>query len=566
MKVKTLGNVFCSAVFLAASLWGQTVAPSPANSQDANSQNMDALKAQLAAQQKQIDQLKLALEDQRKLIEKATSAAPVQPGQTSFGLPRDKALGEVASTTPIIPSIAPAAKPTLSAGQPASGSTNPCDGPPDSNAVPPYLRFGSVCITPVGFMDATFVWRDKNAASSIGSNFGSVPYNNVVNGKLSEARFSPQNSRLGLRVDGDWKGVHFMGYNEFDFLGTSGSNAITVTNGAFVPRLRLYWVDARKGGWEFLAGQSWSMLTPNRKGISALPGDLFYSQVMDVNYMAGLTWTRQPGMRVLYHAGNTVTFGLSAENPDQYIGGSGGGSSIVLPTALTGLSGTQLDGANEVLAAPQLAPDFIAKIAFDPVSRFHAEVAGIVSTFKIVNPAGLSAATYNTKAGGGIQFGMNAEIFKGFRLITTNFWSDGEGRYLFGQAPDLVVNANSTLSLLHAGGTVDGFEARAGKFLLFGYYGGIYIAKDVVIDSTGKPVGYGYTGSSNSQNKAIQEITFGFNQTVWSNPRYGAINMIGQYEYLTRNPWYIGTGPEATHDSTIYFDVRYTLPGSMPSF
>src|SRR5208337_1197648 len=165
----------------------------------------------------------------------------------------------------------------------------------------------------------------------------------------------------------------------------------------------------------------------------------------------------------------------------------------VLPTALTGLSGTQLDGANEVLAAPQLAPDFIAKIAFDPVSRFHAEVAGIVSTFKIVNPAGLSAATYNTKAGGGIQFGMNAEIFKGFRLITTNFWSDGEGRYLFGQAPDLVVNANSTLSLLHAGGTVDGFEARAGKFLLFGYYGGIYIAKDVVIDSTGKPVGYGYT-------------------------------------------------------------------------
>jgi hypothetical protein len=104
-----------------------------------------------------------------------------------------------------------------------------------------------------------------------------------------------------------------------------------------------------------------------------------------------------------------------------------------------------------------------------------------------------------------------------------------------------------------------------GKFLLFGYYGGIYIDRDTVIDTNGKPVGYGYAGSANSQNKAIQEITFGFNQTMWANPRYGAINLIGQYEYLTRNPWFI-TGPDQTHDNTIYFDVRYTLPGSMPKF
>jgi hypothetical protein len=564
MKVKTFGNIICSAVFLAASLWGQTGAPSPANSQD-----VDALKAQLAEQQKQIDQLKLALEDQKKLIERATHAVLLQPGQDTFALPKDKALGEVASNTPIIPSIAPAAKSALSAGQPASSSTNPCDGPPDSNAVPPYLRFGSVCITPVGFVDATFVWRDKNAASGIGSNFGSVPFNNVVNGKLSEDRFSIQNSRLGLRVDGDWKGTHFIGYNEFDFLGTSGALNINTTNGAVVPRLRLFWVDARKGPWEFLAGQSWSMLTPNRVGISPLPGDLFYSQVMDVNYMAGLTWTRQPGFRVVYHAGDKVTFGLAAEEADQYIGGSSGGSTAVLPAAYTGLAGTQLDNAtySNPYAGPQLTPDFIGKIAIDPTSRFHAEVAGIVSTFKIINTANLPVGQTFTKAGGGIQAGLNAEIFPGFRLITTNFWGDGEGRYLFGQAPDVVVNANASLSLLHAGGTVDGFEARFGRLLLFAYYGGIYVGRDTVIDATGKLVGYGYVGSANSQNRAIQEGTFGFNQTMWANPRFGAINLIGQYEYLTREPWYVApNAPGQAHDNTIYFDVRYTLPGSMPKF
>jgi hypothetical protein len=569
MKVKTIGSVtLCSAILFGTYLPAQTSAPAaPPVSQTADN-DVASLKAQLAAQQKQIDALKSAIEEETKLIEKA-SAAMARDSQNTMALPRDKALGDVASTTPIIPPVAPVAKSAISGGQKSSVPGNPCDGSPDSNAVPPFLRLGSVCITPIGFVDATFVWRDKNAASGIGTNFGSVPFNNVAAGKLSESRFSIQNSRLGLRVDGDWKGSQFIGYNEFDFLGTSGAANLNTTNGAVVPRLRLFWIDARKGGWEFLAGQSWSMLTPNRVGISPLPGDLFYTQVMDVNYMAGLTWTRQPGMRVLYHAGSALTFGLSAEEPDQYMGGSSGGSAVVLPAAFTALSGTQLDNNNftNPYAGPQLTPDFIGKIAFDPTSRFHAEVAGIVSTFKILNTTNLALGKTDTKDGGGVQVGINGEIFKGFRLFTTNFWGDGEGRYLFGQAPDVAVNANGSLSLLHAGGTVDGFEARMGKFLLFAYYGGIYVGRDAIIDTTGKLVGYGYTGSANSQNRAIQEGTMGFNETLWANPRYGAINLIGQYEYLTRAPWYVApANPNATHDNTIYFDVRYTLPGSMPVF
>jgi hypothetical protein len=572
MKAKTLGSAtLCSAILLGTSLLGQTAAPSAPAAPQTTDNDVATLKAQLAAQQKQIDALKSAIEEEKKLIEKAASATS-RDSQDTFALPRNKALGDVASTTPIIPPIAPIATPVLDGGQKTTTPGNPCEAGTDPNDVPPYLRLGGVCITPIGFVDATFVWRDKNGASGIGSNFGSIPYNNTVNGKLSESRFSIQNSRIGFRVDGDWKGTHFIGYNEFDFLGSSGASNLNTTNGAVVPRLRLYWVDARKGGWEFLGGQSWSMLTPNRVGISPLPGDLFYSQVMDVNYMAGLTWTRQPGFRVLYHAGEKVTFGLSAEEPDQYMGGSGGGSAAVLPAAFTTLSGTQLDNNNftNPYAGPQLTPDFIGKIAVDPTSRFHAEVAGIVSTFKVLNITNLSAGQTDTKAGGGIQVGLNGEIFPGFRLISTNFWSDGEGRYLFGQAPDLVINSNSSISLLHAGGTVDGFEARMGRLLLFGYYGGIYIDRDTVIDTTGKTpvlVGYGYKGSANSQNREIQEITFGFNQTMWAHPRYGAINLIGQYEWLSRAPWYVApNAPEGTHDNTIYFDVRYTLPGSMPKF
>jgi hypothetical protein len=419
---------------------------------------------------------------------------------------------------------------------------------------------------PVGFMDLTADWKDKNAGGSLGSSFGSIPYNNAATSKLSEFRFSPQNSRLGFRVDGNWKDAHFIGYNEFDFLGQSGATNLSVTNGAFVPRIRLYWVDVRKNKFEFLAGQSWSMLTPNRNGISALPGDLFYSQVIDVNYMAGLTWTRQPGVRFLYHPSERVTMGVSLENPDQYIGGSGGGSTVVLPSALSTLPGSQLDNASNVQTIPNLHPDIIAKIAFDPSTKAHIEVAGIERTFKVWNPL---TNAYSAKTGGGGSVNANVQLVKNFRLVTNNYWSDGGGRYLFGQAPDVAVRADGSVSPIHSGGTVDGLEAVVHKnTLLYAYYGGIYVGRNVVVDANGTSlVGYGYRGSSNSQNRAIQEITFGFNQTLWKDARYGALNFMGQYEYLMRAPWYWAAnvaGGKGTHDNTMYLDIRYTLPGGAP--
>jgi len=555
---------FSTTVLLALAM------PLTSFAQDAQSASAELarLKAQMELQQKQLENMQRTIEQQQKLLEKALDAANKQQ-------PQRPNLGDVASLTPMVPAVAmpqvkpigPTEKPILKSATEVTTDTqgNPCEAPPDGNAVPPYLRIGNTCVQPIGFMDFTTVWRDKDAGSSLGSNFASVPYNNTVAGRLSEFRFTPQNSRLGFRADGDWKGLHFIAYNEFDFLGTSASNGIGVTNGAFVPRLRLFWVDVRKGSWELLGGQSWSMLTPNRKSISALPGDLFYSQVVDVNYMAGLTWTRQPGVRVLYHGGDTFTMGISFENPNQYAGGQAGAPKITPPTALASFLGGQLDDTStSYLSTPNLAPDIIAKIAFDPSSRFHFEVAGIDRTFKTFNTT--TNQSY-TKAGGGLQFGLNGEILPGFRLITTNFWSDGGGRYLFGTVPDVILRPDGSISPIHAYGTVNGFEATVKNYLLYAYYGAIYAGRNVTIDTTGKPVGYGFAGSSGSNNRAIQELTFGFNQTLWRNPRYGALNFMGQYEYLTRAPWYIASGsPKAAHDNTVYINLRYTLPGSMPKF
>ncbi|MGH9646641.1 MAG: hypothetical protein ACRD4E_07480 [Bryobacteraceae bacterium] len=571
--------LICALSFTVPLAVGQTPAtpeadshPKPASAAPASNSEIEQLRQMILEQQRQINELKRATAPQKSNASTVGAKPDVfTPPTTSRGI------GQVASTAPILPPL-PAVTtlgtplPVPQAAPNATGSAqNPCEADVD-RTVPTFLRLGSVCIVPIGFMDFTPFWRDKNAGSSMGSNFGGVPFNNVANGNLSEFHFSQQNSRIGFRIDGDWKGTHFIGYNEFDFNGTSGSTSLAVSNGAIVPRLRLYWVDARKGKVEFLAGQSWSMMTPNRNGLSALPGDLFYTQVIDINYVAGLTWTRQPGLRVLYHPTKKVTFGFSVEQPDQYIGGSAGGSGITLPSALTGLASTQLDAAANIsgasyLGQPGFTPDLMAKLAFD-FPRVHFEVGGIESNFKTVNTSAPFAS--HTTQGAGLLVGLNGAVTKNFRLMTSNFISDGEGRYIFGQAPDLIVRADGSLSAVHAKSTLDGFELKVhqNSLLLYGYYGGIYIGRNAAFDANGTSrIGYGYSGAPNSQNRMINEATFGFNQTMWSSPRYGGVNLMGQYEYLERNPWFVAIGaPKATHDSTIYFNIRYTLPGSMPNF
>jgi hypothetical protein len=173
---------------------------------------------------------------------------------------------------------------------------------------------------------------------------------------------------------------------------------------------------------------------------------------------------------------------------------------------------------------------------------------------------------------------LHVEPVKGFRILTNNFWGAGVGRYIFGQAPDVIAHADGSISPVHSGSTVTGFEFTQKKTLIYAYYGGIYAMRNTAID-TGKTlptIGYGYspctaipcTAASGSQNRAIQEISFGFNQTIWKDSKWGAVNLMGQYEYLVRDPWYVNfaTGqPPNANNNMLFFNLRFTLPGSAPT-
>ena len=447
----------------------------------------------------------------------------------------------------------------------------------DQNA-PLSFKIGAANFTPGGFVDFTSYTRTTNVGSGIGTSFNSIPFNNDSSGKggQTESRFSAQNSRVTLKAEAPVGGGNVTGYVEADFLGNAPTN-LDVTSNSNTLRMRVYFADYRHSKWEMMAGQDWSMLTPNRKGIGVMPSDVFYSQDMDTNYQVGLVWSRQAQFRLLYHPTDRWTMGVSFENPDQYTG-----SAVTFPTCFSGTKPctnqtNQVDQGTST-TSPAVMPDIIAKIARDQDvggKNWHFEVAGVTSTYKLYTPSSASGGgpgSTQTATGGGIALNMNLDMGKNFHLIANTFWSDGEGRYIFGLGPSFIVNQNPTSlnfypSLVHAGSGIAGFEWQGTKkSMLYGYYGAAYYGRTVGLDplATGNPpIGYGFTGSSSSDNRAIQEGTLGVIQTFWKDPNYGALQLITQASYVTRSPWYVDTAtgnPKNAHTTMFYVDLRYVLP------
>jgi hypothetical protein len=489
------------------------------------------------------------------------------------------------SATPAYGSTAESAAVSV-VSQPAAGTVQPIPAQSGGSAEnrkgsPLSFKFGPAEFTPGAWADLTGIFRSTDIGSGTGTSFGSIPYNNTLpQAALSEFRFTAQTSRLSMKVDiPAGESTHVTGYVESDFNGFQPPNAYISTNSSTF-RLRLFWADVRRGKWELLGGQSWSLLTPNRFGLSPLPTDVFTSYRLDTSYLAGLTFLRQAGFRVVYHPTSWWALGASLENPQQYVP-----SSVVFPGAAgffssqfdNGSGATNAGSASTNPAIPNLHPDVIVKTAFDWKLRgrpFHLEAAGLIRSFKDFNNLVMPNATDTFTAGSG-AVNLNFDLFKDFRLIANTFYGQGGGRYIGGLGPDLVVKPNGTLSPVRSGSGVLGFEWRImPRFLVDSYYSGTHFAQNFgLIASTAKPapscngisgftcVGFGFPGSANTNNRAIQEATIGFTQTLWGSATYGKLEFITQSSYVVRSPWSVTPGnPKNAHAFLEYVDLRYVLP------
>jgi len=466
-----------------------------------------------------------------------------------------------------------------------SASDTPQDAPKES---PLSFRIGAADFTPGGFVDFENIFRTTNTGNVAGTNFWAIPFSNTPAGHLTEFRSTGQYSRLNLKTHAKYGGNDITGFIEFDFNGNDAANAF-VTSNSHTDRLRHYWLDLKRGKWEFVGGQTWGLLTANRVGVGPGSADVFTTFNEDGNHQVGNNFTRAAQFRAAYHFNKQWAWAVGIENPQQF---TGQGAEVVFPTAFNAALGTQFDAANNA-GTPNVSPDILSKLAYDndlAGRHFHFEAGGLFTAVKIANVPSVAGATFqnHSKIGGGIEAGLSYDLMKGsegrfFRVVGNGLWGPGVGRYLLGMGPQAVVvpvsvtgstctsagNCDLDVSMVRAGNALVGVEFVPAPKSQFGlYYGGAYFQRNAFPDITSgaaiKPViGFGGINEANAniQNRAIQEGTLDFTQTMWKNPQYGALLLVTQASYVTRAPWFVPAGaPKNAHLGMGYVSLKYVLP------
>ena len=565
-------RVFLRSVWLLLLLvpglaYGQSAAhqsDSTATSSDVETQ-LDALRQallqtqqQLAAQQQEIQVLKAQL----KGSQSGAAGGALVPAAT------------VVPSAPMGPSVnplEPRPETDNSNTNPGSASADQPTQQGEPQNSPGSIKLGDAVLTPGGFVDFENIFRTTNTQSNIATNFAGIPFSNTEQGRATEFRTTAQFSRLSLKLEDNFRGTQLVGYVEGDFSGNSAPGVYQSVNG-LTNRLRLYFGYSRRGNWEILGGQTWSWLTPNRNGIGPMPSDLAITYNEDQNLGVGVPYTRAAEFRVAYHLNDHWAMGVGIENPNQFIG-----NYVALPAQFSAI-GTQFDN-NANAGAANLMPDILAKSTYDTNlsgRHFHAELTGFLTgAHASVMPKGSTAFNSHNAYGGGGQIAANYELVPDKLVVLANvFWSDGGAHYLVGTGPQLVVRPNAAgtdinLSMVHAGAASAGLEWRASQKEAFAiYYGADYFGRNFFPDTTnttnpGAIIGFGGPGSPNTNNRAIQQITFDWLFTFWKSPRHGALQYYTQYSYLTRAPWFVAPNdPRDAHLSMVYAGIRYVLPST----
>ena len=51
----------------------------------------------------------------------------------------------------------------------------------------------------------------------------------------------------------------------------------------------------------------------------------------------------------------------------------------------------------------------------------------------------------------------------------------------------------------------------------------------------------------------------GFTQTLWKDPKFGALSFMTQYSYVFRSPWYVAAGQPASAQTNMVFVDRSAI-------
>ena len=333
------------------------------------------------------------------------------------------------------------------------------------------LKYKGVSLTLGGFAEAAGIYRSKTLESDLNSAYAKIPFGNSGLSQIHELRGSERQSRVSFLASGDIdQATHAAFYGEFDFLGAAQTANSNESN-SFTPRIRhLYGtMDWDYWGLHMLAGQNWSLVTLNSKGIT--PRNEVTPPAIEAQYVPGFTWTRQFQLRLTKDfADKQFWLAASLENPQSTFTGTSGsglpvGVSVVdLATGNTTINpsptvSSAFSGFNAINTSSfNRTPDAILKAAWEPyigVARpLHIEAFGIYRSFydqitvTAANTQGLTPGVHEADVtGGGWGAGITyTAIPKILDLQASMMSGKGIGRYGSAQLSDATLNIDGKVA------------------------------------------------------------------------------------------------------------------------
>lgn len=541
---RQMGTTARRALFSAAACALLALAPHHA-ARAAESDDVKALRAQLQALQARLDAVEASAKQAAAQAQSATQAANQAAQQVQAAAPMAAAAADSATSNSRIPSLGihPGKDNSITLGK-------------------------GVTITPGGFLALETVTRQRNATSDITTSFAGIPLKNSPNYHRSETRESARQSRLSLLAEGyvdpDTK---LAAYFEGDFLGAA-TTANSNQSNSYTPRIRNVYATAdwENLGLHLLAGQSWSLLTTNTKGI--IPRTEAPPPAIDAQYVVGFNWTRNPGVRLVKDWDKTYWLGIALESP-QTINGYAGPLST---------NNTNTGGALENSLAnytTDIAPDIIVKGAVDTsfghyelftLTRFFQNRA--TSTAQGTIPVGVREN--NTQMGYGIGGSAVIPVIPKYLDFQANAMvGQGVGRYGTSNLPDVTAGPSGNLAPLTEVSAMVGFLGHPASNLDIYLFAGREQVDRKSYAVNG--VGYGYgsslysnvgcqtegsTASCVANTRDVNELTLG---TWWKfyQGNFGTMQVGLQGAYIKRETFHGIGGAPNTDESEVFTSFRY---------
>jgi hypothetical protein len=355
------------------------------------------------------------------------------------------------------------------------------------------------------------------------------------------------------------------GYFETDFQ-SAGTTSNSVESNSYTLRLRLAYATLDKQDWGtyFLGGQSWSLLTMFKEGMT--PRQENIPLTIDGQYVPGFTWLRNPEFRVVQHFGDKYAAGLSLESPQAVV--VSGPNAPLVPTTFSNPGGMLLNPL--VNYSTDVGPDVVAKVTADP-GWGHFEAYGLGRAFR-------SRANFSnhTIFGGGGGLGAIVPVVPKLVDFQADFLAgNGIGRYGTVGLPDVTVKPTGVLAPVPEIQALVGLVGHPTPSLDLYAYAGVEQAYSTAFTVHGNlPFGYGNLLYNNTaclheaasvtaaatncaaNTERVWQITGGFWWDVYKGD-FGRLRVGGQGSYTERSVFAgIGGGPN-TNEGIFMASLRY---------